>query len=230
LEEQMRRNEKLTAMRKLASAVAHEIRNPLNSINLIVDLIKKKYKPVEDIEQYNVNLMTVQKEISRISTIVDEFIHLARLPERKLAPIDFPKLLSEIDALFHARLENQINIVYDMHNNPEYHGDPEQLKQVFINLIQNAIEAISPPGKITVTGRTRAEMYEISIKDTGCGISNNDLEQIFDIYFTTKKQGNGIGLAVVHQIISSHNGTIDVESTEGRGTTFLLRFPLDGET
>jgi len=228
LEEQIRRNEKLTAMRNLSSAVAHEVRNPLNSINLIVDLIKKQQQPIRDIEKYNYNLTTIQNEISRISTIVEEFIQFARPPKMKLAPIDFPVFFLEMDTLFRARSEKVgINITYNFASHPKFYGDYEQLKQVFINLIQNAIEAISPPGKITLTGKTIGERYEISVQDSGCGIPESDLGRVFDIYFTTKKHGSGIGLAIVHQIVSNHDGTIEVESAEGSGTYFVLRFPFE---
>ncbi len=227
LEEQLRRNEKLAAMRKLASTVAHEIRNPLNSINLIIDLIKKKYSPAEDQEIYHRNLKTVQGEITRISDIVEEFINFARLPKLKFVAIDFSVFFAEITALTSAKLEAAgITANYDLQSHPEFLGDPEQLKQVFLNLIQNASEAMAEAGSITIKGKLKKTAYEISVTDTGSGISPENLPQIFDLSFTTKKHGNGIGLAVVHQIISNHNGTIEVESTEGSGTTFYIRLPF----
>jgi len=227
LEEQIRRNEKLTAMRKLASFVAHEIRNPLNSINLITDLIRKKYKPSEDIENYNDYIKTVQNEILRISNIVEEFIRFARPPKIKMANIDFPGFFSELETFFHARMEQKgIQFKIDIQNHPEYSGDNEQFKQIFMNLIENAIDAITPPGEITITGKTMGDKYGILVKDTGAGVPEEDLVHIFDLYFTTKERGSGIGLAVVQQIVAQHKGTIEVKSTANQGTTFRLQFPF----
>jgi len=228
LEEQIRRNERLIAMSKLASFVAHEIRNPLNSINLIINLLKKKYKPSGEIGEYNEYVTTVQNEISRINNIVEEFINFARPPETKPAPIRFPEFFSQINRLFQERLKtSDITFTYIVEEHKKFLGDFEQLKQVFINLIENAIDAIEPPGEIIVTGKTKDNMYEIQFRDTGKGIPEENLERVFDLYFSTKENGSGIGLAVVSQIISSHRGTIEVESKRGSGTNFIIRLPLE---
>ena len=231
LEEQIQRNEKLTAMKKLSSAVAHEIRNPLSSIQLIIDYLKKKYKPSENLDKYNSFMETLGKEISRISNIVEEFLKYARPPKINLSAMNFSEFFSDIRTLYRGKLEkSNINITFNLEDHPEFRGDYEKLKQVFINLIENAADAITPPGKISITGRISGESgesYEISIEDTGCGISENETKQIFDLYYTTKKKGSGIGLAVVEQIISQHSGTINVQSRTGKGTKFILKLPLN---
>ncbi len=228
LEDQIRRNEKLAAVKRLASGVAHEIRNPLNSINLIIDLLKSDYRPVENIEKYDKYITTVQKEILRISAIVEEFLKFARPPRLQPAPIDFVEFFSEIEILFRPRLEqNGLVLSLETESHPDYRGDRGQLKQVFINLLENSIHACKTGGEITITGYADNHEYLIILKDNGSGISEFNLNHIFDLYYTTKKRGSGVGLAIVHQIITRHNGTIQVESEECKETTFTISLPLD---
>jgi two-component system, NtrC family, sensor histidine kinase HydH len=229
LEEQMKRNQRLIAMQNLASSVAHEIKNPLNSIQLIVDLIRKKFKPASDADVYTRNLDTVKEEIKRISEIVEQYLRYTRPPKLSLAQVDFPKLMDEVTLLFDSELkENSIAFTFDMDAHQPLKGDRDQLKQVFINVVKNALEAIEGAGEITVTGKISGEYYEIHVKDNGSGIPQKDINSIFDFHFTTKKDGSGIGLSVVQRIITAHNGIINVESIEGLGTSFVMQFPLIG--
>gem|GEM_PF-3408703 len=228
LEQQISRNQRLQAMRTLASSVAHEIRNPLNSIKLLVDLIKKKYTPASDGEGYRQRLMTVHSEIDRISHIVDQYLQFARMPRATLAPVLFPDLLDEVATLYDAALkEKRIDLHLDLKSHRPLRGDRNQLKQVFINLINNAVEAIIPPGEIRITGHPGSGTYEIRIQDSGHGIPEQDLPNIFDFHFTTKKGGSGIGLSVAQQIVIAHQGVLFVESEEGQGAVFILQFPLE---
>ena len=227
-EEQVRRNEKLTVLQNLASAVAHEIRNPLNSIRLIIDLLRKKNMPAEDAGAYYRNLVVVGKEISRISAIVEQYLRFGRMPELHMTSIQFPILMEGIIPLFESRLrEKNISLHLELQKHPAVKGDVDQLMQVFINLIQNAEEAIETDGEIRIMGTVTDSLYEIRIIDNGKGIPEKDIGAIFDLNFSTKKQGSGIGLAVVQQIIDAHNGHIEVESKDSEGSTFLLGFPLD---
>ena len=226
LEEQIRRNQKLTSMRNLAFSVAHEIKNPLNAIKLIVDLIRKKYQPVEDQKIYSQNLDTVGEEINRISAIVEQYLRYARPPDLKLAPVEFPALMEETGALFKSSLlQKNITFVTNLESHSLIKGDKDQLKQVFINLIKNSEQAMEKSGEISVTGKNVNSYYEICLKDNGKGIPQKNMDFIFDFHFTTKREGSGIGLFVVQQVISAHNAKIDVESSEGGGTTVILQFP-----
>lgn len=230
LEEQKRTNEKLAAMRRLASGVAHEIRNPLNSIKLIIDLLRSDYIQGRDTEKYSEYFSTVHGEIERISSIVEEFLRFARPPDLKPEHIDFSDFFGDIETLYRARLNSDsITLTVNVHPHPVYTGDPAQLKQVFMNLIENAIQACGEKSSIVITGNTEGDSYEISVRDNGQGISSDNINHIFDLYFTTKEKGSGIGLAIAHQIITRHNGTIEVESEEGVGTNFILRLPFKTE-
>jgi len=226
LEERLQQQERLTAMGKLAASVAHEIRNPLNSIGMIIQLLDKKFVPTINKEQYTKYVQTVENEVYRINDIVNQFIKFARPPEIKRKPLDFTQFFKEIEVLFQSRMqENNINFELKIEPHPLCSGDSNQLKQVFINLIENCIQAINPPGKISIIGKAINNYYEIMVQDTGLGISEENLSHIFDLYFTTKKKGTGIGLAVVHQIIITHGGTIEVESKPAKGTNFIIQFP-----
>ena len=226
LEEQLRRQEKLTAMGKLASRVAHEIRNPLNIVGLIVQRLGKKFSTSENLNNYSKNLHTVEKEIFRINDIISEFIRFARPPHIHKKVLDFQIFFKEIETLFQSKLqENKIHLELDINPHPHISGDYDQLKQVFINLIENSIHAVTPPGSISIRGKPYDNYFEIKVKDTGSGIPEEEIPHIFDLYFTTKKDGTGVGLAVVHQIISGHGGSIKVESEPPGGTTFIICLP-----
>lgn len=129
--------------------------------------------------------------------------------------------------MYEARLDGKmIILVLDLKNHPPIKGDADQIKQVFVNLLNNAEEAIGEKGKIEIVGSMSGAVYEIKIRDSGKGIPQKDIGSIFDFNFTTKNSGRGIGLAVVQQILSAHQAYIDVESSEGKGTTFFLKFPV----
>jgi signal transduction histidine kinase len=230
LEEQITRNQRLQAMRTLASSVAHEIKNPLNSIKLLVDLVKKKHTPVENADIYNQRLLIVHQEIDRISTIVDHYLQFSRLPQITFSSIQFPALLAEVATIFDAEFrDKRITLRMQIEPHESLPGDRDQLKQVFINLIKNAEEAIEPPGEILLLGRELPPFYEIRVQDTGKGIDEKDISLIFDFHFSTKKNGSGIGLALAQQIMTAHRSVLYVESEPGLGATFVLRFPLVSE-
>ncbi|MDP3581015.1 MAG: ATP-binding protein, partial [Ignavibacteria bacterium] len=227
LEEQIIRGERLTAMGELASSVAHEIRNPLNSIGTITQQLGKDYLPAENQEEYKSLTKLVYKEVRRINETIESFLKFAK--PKPIQPETF--LLS--DLLAHTEnqykeLFKQKNCNLDLRNTftENVLWDRNQISQVFINLIENALDSLGENGSLTINA-SEAEngSIEIKLSDTGKGISPDNLKRIFNLYFTTKTKGNGIGLSVVQQIISEHNGVISVESSPGYGTTFTIQLP-----
>lgn len=227
LEEQIVRSERLTAMGELASSVAHEIRNPLNSIGTITQQLGKDFIPQENKDEYKNLTQLVYQEVKRINETIESFLKFAR--PKPIQPETF--LLSEL----FSQIENQYKEMFKQNNFiliinnsiSEYvFWDKKQMAQVLINLIENALDALNPNGVLKIETRAvENNAIEIKIEDTGKGISSDNLKRIFNLYFTTKTKGSGIGLSVVQQIISEHNGVISVESTSGKGTKFTILLP-----
>ena len=227
LEEQRRINQRLDDIQKMASSVAHEINNPLNSIQLIMGLIRKKYALTVDNKEHRELLDTVRTEVNRISTIIGQYLQFARPPKMNFLEMDMTDVLRDVMMLFEADMKKKNIATRQLIDfSMPFYGDGNQLKQVFINIVKNAMEACEDSGEITITGKAAATFYEIKVRDTGIGIPNSLKDSIFDFHYTTKKDGSGIGLFVVQQIVNAHDGTISIESREGHGTTFILKFPV----
>lgn len=227
-EAQVKRNQRLGALRNQALSMAHEIKNPLNGMKLIVDLIRDKFSSRSDNESVQKQLNLVSQEIQRINDIVEQYLRFARPPKLVLGPIHFPEFLEEVIQLYHPQFEEQgVEFGYDFEKHQPLLGDKALLKQVFINLIQNAQESILNDGRIEIHGKVHHSFYEVSIMDNGKGIPETDLDSMFDLHFTTKDAGSGIGLAVVQQILEAHQALIEVESQAGKGTQVRIRFPIE---
>lgn len=228
LEEIVNRQEKLTAMGQLASGVAHEIRNPLNSIGMITQRFAKEFVPKEDAEEYYQLSKTVVKEVRRINEIIQQFLQFARPPKLNLTENNINELIEEIVILAKAQAQTkEIEFSVKLGKLPAAMVDQNQLKQALLNLLQNSVEAIEKKGRILIeTSITIQQQILIDLKDTGKGIETEKLSKIFNLYFTTKPTGTGLGLSIVHQIISQHNGRIEVESEVGKGTRFRVLLPV----
>ncbi|RPJ70255.1 MAG: hypothetical protein EHM24_16120 [Acidobacteria bacterium] len=228
----LRRRDRLSAMGELASTVAHEVRNPLNAINMSVQRLRREYPAVavgaceEDRTEMTQLLTVVEGETRRINTIVRQFLDYARPP--RLAPQ--PTRLGEdvrrlVEALRPFAESRDVTLDADVADAAEMLADAGQLRQALDNLVRNAIEATPAGGRVTVMARSGPKEHTIEVRDTGGGIDPDDLPRIFDLYFTTKADGTGIGLAVTQQIIAAHGGTIEVESKPGQGTAMTVHLP-----
>ena len=229
LEEQMERKQRLTAMGELASGVAHEIRNPLNTISTIIQQLNKDFEPREEQEEYHQLAGLVYNEVNRINHTIQEFLRFSRPEPVQAEEFNLNAFLDDIQKQFEATLkEKQIVLKCTNDWKGSVHWDPRQMRQVFINLIQNAIQAVpSRSGTIDITVRKSSEEeLEIVIKDNGSGIKKEFLANIFNLYFTTKAKGTGIGLSIVQRIIYEHHGVISVDSEPGIGTEFRLKLPI----
>ena len=229
LEQQMERKQRMTAMGELASGVAHEIRNPLNTISTIIQQLNKDFEPQEAAEEYHQLAGLVDKEVKRINHTVQDFLRFSRPEPIQPKEFSLSAFLSEIHQQFAASLESG-HVKFNL--NEEWNGivywDPRQMRQVFINLIQNAQEAMSGKrGEISISIHQQDKAnLTIRLSDTGPGIPENMKVNIFNLYFTTKASGTGIGLSIVQRIVYEHGGLITVESQVGEGTAFTMQLPI----
>jgi PAS domain S-box-containing protein len=222
-EKQKHLNEKLIAMGELASGVAHEVRNPLNSINMIAQRLEKEYSTKLNSEEFNTLSNVLKTESSRVNNIVEQFLRFARPAKLNRVLVSSSAFINQLKSICGLIVEEkgcQLDFLYceDM----ELYIDVEQMKQVFINLVQNAVDAVAMNGKISVSLAKKNSKLIFEIADNGSGIKQENLNKIFNLYFTTKSNGTGLGLSIVQQIISQHGGNIKVESGFGKGTKFTL--------
>lgn len=227
LEETLQRKEKLTAMGQLASGVAHEIRNPLNAISIITQRLNKEFEPTQDSEEYHELARTVVSEVKRINEIIRQFLTFARPPKPDLVKTDFNQLIRSVISVIKSQArEKDITITSRLNEIPEILVDQNQMKQALLNLFQNAIDAVEEHGEIIIrTRQNERDVILFEIEDNGAGIPEEIRSKIFNLYFTTKPTGTGLGLSLVHQIISQHNGIIELESESGLGTRFSISLP-----
>jgi two-component system, NtrC family, sensor kinase len=232
---QLLQSEKLASIGKLSATIAHEINNPLNGILTYTKLIERKlnsenFAP-EEIPKLSSYLTVMAREIQRCSGIVRNLLDFARQREPSLQTgVDINAVIDDAIALIANQITlNQNELIKNFNQVPSIVADPMQLRQVFLNIIMNSCEATQEEGRITVTTSfiEHEEMVMVRITDNGIGIQPHDLAKIFDPFFTTKESGTGLGLSVVYGIISSHRGTVNIESTPGQGTTVAIRLPAE---
>jgi len=222
--------QKIAAWKEMAQRVAHEIKNPLTPIQLSAERIIKNLKKSEkdNHEIIEEGAKTIIQEAGTIKSLVDEFYNFARMPKVRLQPADIHRIIDETVSLFRGIFTD---IEFEVHFSSQMPSplqlDPEQIKRVFINLFDNAIDAMNKKGKIWI--RTffdkPAQRVKIEVTDSGPGISLEDKEKLFMPHFSTKKKGTGLGLAIVSQIIREHNGSIHVENNRPSGAKFIIQIP-----
>jgi two-component system, NtrC family, sensor kinase len=228
---QLMQSEKLASLGRLASGVAHEINSPLTGILTFSHLLMRKLKGNPELQR---ELELIVKETTRVSTIVRGLLDFARESKPQKRPCNVNDLILHTFSLVqHQSVFHDIRIQKNLDPRvPLILLDSNQIQQVFMNILLNAADAMPAGGTLTVTTQITAgdPFLHIRFADTGCGIPDQDLNRIFDPFFTTKaeKKGTGLGLAVSYGIIDRHNGKIEVQSEEGKGTTFIIKLPLDG--
>jgi nitrogen fixation/metabolism regulation signal transduction histidine kinase len=225
---QLKTAERLTAINRVSSGVAHEVKNPLNAILMHVELARMKLaKGDHDVNQ---QMDIIASEILRLDRVVKTFLDFTRPVEMRTSEISVDAFVSEVVEL--ARPQGQavgVTISADLHApGATMTVDPDLLKQAALNIVVNAIEAMPKGGELRFESSMEGDEVEIRISDSGSGISPEKRDKIFQLYFTTKNKGSGIGLAMTFRIVQLHNGKIDFISEPGKGTTFILRFPLEG--
>jgi signal transduction histidine kinase len=233
---QLMQAEKLSSIGVLASGVAHEINNPLSSVAGYAEALLRRFKDeqslVEDprLEDFQKYLQVIVRESYRCKSIIDSLLSFSRKSDGSVSNVNMNEILSEVLELvrFKARFE-KIEVRTDLQADlPDVLGDPAGLRQVCMNLLMNAHQAINGPGTVEIiTKSTQQSSVVFQVRDSGCGIAKEVIEQIWDPFFTTKNvgQGLGLGLAVSYNIIKRLGGDIKVESQVGKGSKFSVRMP-----
>ena len=224
-EEQLRRADRLSALGELSAGMAHEIRNPLGSIKGAVEILRADYRPEDPKYEF---IQILLKETDRLNLIVQEFLGFARPKQPELQPADLNEAIESVLTLT-ALEAKKAGVIVEKRLDPSIGMrslDMNLLRQAFLNLVLNAIQAMESGGVLTIVSTLRGDAIEITVADTGIGINEENRKKLFSPFFTTKKYGTGLGLAIAYRIIENHRGTIDVTSGPGKGTTFTVKIPV----
>jgi len=248
----IRYSRKLAALGRLSAGVAHEVKNPLNAMMIHLELLRQQFastvrparaavagagravvatvsaEPVTvEPAQALQHLDIISSEIKRLDEVVQGFLKFTRPEDLKLQPVQLSALFDEIVPIVRPEAErSRVELIVDSEKAPDVNGDPAMLRQAFLNLALNACQAMPNGGTLRITCEgLRGRKVAISFADTGVGIKPEHLQRIFDLYFTTKEKGSGIGLSMVYRTVQMHDGEIEVQSTPGSGTTFRVLLP-----
>jgi signal transduction histidine kinase len=244
----IRYSRKLAALGRLSAGVAHEVKNPLNSMMIHLELLRQYVAPsvatagrpasrgplgIADAPAAGPppaalqHVDVIAREIRRLDEVVQGFLKFSRPEDLELQRVSLAELVNEVVPIIRPEAEQRrIRIDVDVAAAPEVNGDPAMLRQALLNLALNACQAMPDGGTLRIAceaGRNRR--VRITVADTGVGIKPEHLQRIFDLYFTTKPQGSGIGLSMVYRTVQMHDGEIEVQSTPGKGTTFTVLLP-----
>ncbi|MFN4132021.1 MAG: sensor histidine kinase [Caldimicrobium sp.] len=216
--------EKLASMGTLLFSVAHELNNPLNNISTSCQILKEEIES-EDLNFKRELLSQIEEETDRARDIVRSILDYSK-PGKKIN-ISLNSVIKEAIRFIKAEIPPKIELVIDLPEEITIFADPQQIKQVFLNLMKNSLEAIEKEGMIKISAKEQNDFVEIVFSDTGKGIPKEAISRIFEPFFTTKegKKGYGLGLFIVHKIIKEHGGNIEVHSEPGKGTSFIITLP-----
>ncbi|VVS93356.1 ATP-binding protein [Desulfoluna spongiiphila] len=225
--------EKMVLVGKLAAGMAHSIRNPMTSVKMRLFSLNRSLPLTREQEE---DFQVITREIGQVDTIVQNFLEFSR-PPRLAMQLESPSTVVDrvLQLLSHRLRSYEVAVEVKRERAlPEVTCDPEQLKEAFVNFMENACKAMGGGGRIVISERVVSEtdgagLAEISFADTGCGIPEEELEQVFQPFFTTREDGTGLGLPISQRIIENHGGWIDVDSVAAKGTTFVVYLPMDSE-
>ena len=223
-------SERIDSIVRLAAGVAHELGNPLNSLTIHLQLIERKIKKLSeqaDAAKLAESLLVCQGEVERLDGIITHFLEAVRPQKPELNELDLLRLVEEVLRVQEAELsDRKLGVKVEFSEElPTILGDSDQIKQVFFNLIKNAMEAMQPNGSLRIIARRDDDYVYLQFVDTGSGISGEDLSKVFQAYYTTKKGGHGLGMMIVERIMRAHGGHINIESRKEAGTAITLQFP-----
>jgi len=251
----IRYSRKLAALGRLSAGVAHEVKNPLNAMMIHLELLRQVFATrrgsprlvaaaaaavagpsagsqavpgsAPDESEALEHVDVIASEIRRLDEVVQGFLKFTRPEDLKLQPVSLPALFAEVMPIIRPEAEPaRVQVSVDCDGVPDVNGDLAMLRQAFLNLALNACQAMPNGGVLRVHAESvRGRRVAVSIADTGVGIHPDHLQRIFDLYFTTKERGSGIGLSMVYRTVQMHDGEIEVQSTPGAGTTFRVLLP-----
>jgi PAS domain S-box-containing protein len=231
LNEEMARHKRLVALGKLSAGIAHEIRNPLSSIRGLAQFVFNSFSKTDERKE---DLDTIIQEVDRLNKLVVQVLDFAKLKKPNLTRFSLNDLIKNIAELFKLEIKDK-QIKFNLELSPDIsqiQADEDQVRQILMNAIINAIQAIPKKGEIKIKTEKALLKGEPAIKliieDSGIGIPEKDITQIFDPFFSTKEKGSGLGLSIVYKLIEAHQGEIKVESKEGEGTKFVIFLPQKG--
>jgi signal transduction histidine kinase len=227
IESDLELSRRLAAIGRLTAGVGHEVKNPINAIVVHLELLRNKLGGSDNKAMRH--LEVIESEIQRLDRVVQTLVDFSRPVELQLKEQDLRRVVSAVLMLASADLETRdVHVQSDLPDHPVLAKvDADLLKQALLNVVLNGAQAMAEGGKLEVRLAEDGRMALLSIHDQGSGISPEIRDKIFDLYFTTKKDGSGIGLAMTYRIVELHNGSIEVKSDPNLGTTFILRFPLN---
>jgi signal transduction histidine kinase len=228
IEDEIEMSRRLSASGRLTRGVAHEVKNPINAIVLHLQLLQNKLQKIDPDTRRHMDI--IDSEIHRLDRVVQTLVDFTKTRDLHTEECDFRKLLEDVAVLASPDAEQRgVAIVRDL---PEdalgVKVDADFMKQAVLNIVLNGVQAMPNGGTLTIAANRRGDVIETEIRDQGSGIPSELQEKVFELYFTTKKEGTGIGLAQTYQIMQWHYGTVEFESTDGVGTTFRLRLPYVG--
>lgn len=224
LQKSLREKEKQNAIHQLAAGIAHEIGNPLNALSLNV---QRLHRNLSSDDKKNKKMLTlIKNEVKRIDKIIKQFLNFSKPLPLEKKKLDLTNLIDEVAEIYAEKFKNhKIALSWSSNGQLPIEADREKLKQAFINLFENAIDAMNSGGEIKISTRKNKESIEVQVSDTGPGIDPEQQSKIFNLFYTTKDNGTGIGLSEVYKIIQNHGGEIKVRSQQQEGTTFLIQLP-----
>jgi len=231
-QEKLLRAERLAAIGELAAMVGNDLRNPLQAITNAAYVMRTFYEslPEEakkgpDFEDAQRMLQIIQDEVAYANKVVSDLQDFAKIQGPDIRDINLNSVIK--DALSDVKIPGNIRVITRLGETvSRFRADPDQLRRVYSNLISNAVDAMPEGGKLTITSSRKGDFVEVKVQDTGVGISKQNMEKLFTPLFTTKSRGLGLGLLICKNLVEGHGGNIEVESEEGRGSTFTVRLPI----